>query len=204
MKSGFFRDQIIPVGGADAEGKPFILNYDEGVRINPDLERMSSLSPVFRERGVITAANSSQISDGAALLLVADRERAEADGFTPRASIRARTVLGGDPTMQLLEVIPATEEVLSRTGLSLADIDVIEINEAFASVVLAWARELKPDMGKVNPNGGAIAHGHPLGATGAALMTKLLYELERTDGQFGLQVMCIGHGMSTATVIERL
>jgi len=204
MKSGFFRDQIIPVGGADAEGKPFILNYDEGVRINPDLERMSSLSPVFRERGVITAANSSQISDGAALLLVADRERAEADGFTPRASIRARAVLGGDPTMQLLEVIPATEEALSRTGLSLADIDVIEINEAFASVVLAWARELKPDMGKVNPNGGAIAHGHPLGATGAALMTKLLYELERTDGQFGLQVMCIGHGMSTATVIERL
>jgi acetyl-CoA C-acetyltransferase len=165
---------------------------------------MSSLSPVFREGGVITAANSSQISDGAALLLLADRKGAEADGFRPRAKIRARAVLGGDPTIQLLEVIPATREVLSRAVLSLADMDVIEINEAFASVVLAWARELKPDMGKVNPNGGAIAHGHPLGATGAVLMTKLLYELERVDGQFGLQVMCIGHGMATATVIERL
>lgn len=204
MKSGFSRDQIMPVGGADAEGRPFILNYDEGVRINPDLERMSSLSPVFREGGVITAANSSQISDGAALLLLADRKRAEADGFRPRAKIRARAVLGGDPTMQLLEVIPATREVLSRAGLSLTDMDVIEINEAFASVVLAWAKELKPDMEKVNPNGGAIAHGHPLGATGAVLMTKLLYELERANGQFGLQVMCIGHGMATATVIERL
>ncbi len=204
MKSGFFRDQIMPVGGSDSEGKPFILNYDEGVRINPDLERMSSLAPVFREGGVITAANSSQISDGAALLLVADRERAEADGFRPRASIRARVVLGGDPTIPLLEVIPATMNVLSKAGLSLADMDVIEINEAFASVVLAWAHELKPDMGRVNPNGGAIAHGHPLGATGAVLMTKLLYELERVDGQFGLQVMCIGHGMATATVIERL
>jgi acetyl-CoA C-acetyltransferase len=204
MKSGSFRGQIIPVGGADAEGRPFILNYDEGVRINPDLERMSSLSPVFREGGVITAANSSQISDGAALLLLAERERAKSDGFAPRARIRARVVLGGDPTMQLLEVIPATIKVLSNAGLSLADMDVIEINEAFASVVLAWERELKPDIGKVNPNGGAIAHGHPLGATGAVLMTKLLNELERADGQFGLQVMCIGHGMATATVIERL
>jgi acetyl-CoA C-acetyltransferase len=146
MKSGFFRDQIIPVGGADAEGKPLILNYDEGVRINPDLERMSSLSPVFREGGVITAANSSQISDGAALLLLADRKGAEADGFRPRAKIRARAVLGGDPTIQLLEVIPATRKVLSNAGLSLADMDIIEINEAFASVVLAWAKELKSDM----------------------------------------------------------
>jgi acetyl-CoA C-acetyltransferase len=204
IRSGFFKDQIMPVAGVDAEGKPFILDYDEGVRLKPDLERMSSLAPAFRAGGVITAANSSQISDGAALLLIADRERAEADGLSPRAGIRARAVLGGDPTMQLLEVIPATAKVLSKAGLSLADMDVIEINEAFASVVLAWSRELKPDMEKVNPNGGAIAHGHPLGATGALLMTKLLYELERTDGQFGLQVMCIGHGMATATIIERL
>lgn len=204
IRSGFFKDQIMPVAGADAEGKPFILDYDEGVRLKPDLEKMSSLAPAFRAGGVITAANSSQISDGAALLLIADRERAEADGLSPRAGIRARAVLGGDPTMQLLEVIPATARVLSKAGLSLADMDVIEINEAFASVVLAWSRELKPDMGKVNPNGGAIAHGHPLGATGALLMTKLLNELERTDGQFGLQVMCIGHGMATATIIERL
>ena len=204
IMSGFFREQIIPVEGAGADGNPFVLVYDEGVRLKPDLERMSSLSPVFREGGVITAANSSQISDGAALLLIADKQRAEADGLSPRARIRARVVLGGDPTMQLLEVIPATLKVLSNAGLSLADMDVIEINEAFASVVLAWSRELKPDMGKVNPNGGAIAHGHPLGATGAVLMTKLLNEIERGDGQFGLQVMCIGHGMATATVIERL
>lgn len=204
IESGYFKGQIIPVEGTDAEGNPFVLDYDEGVRLKPDLEKMSSLAPVFREGGVITAANSSQISDGAALLLIADRERAQADGLRPRARIRARAALGGDPTMQLLEVIPATNKALSRAGLSLADMDVIEINEAFAAVVLAWSRELDPDMGKVNPNGGAIAHGHPLGATGALLMTKLLHELERIDGQFGLQVMCIGHGMATATIIERL
>ena len=203
-KSGFFKGQIMPVTGVDAEGSPLVLDYDEGVRLKPDLEKMSSLAPVFRSGGVVTAANSSQISDGAALLLIADRETAEADGLTPRARIRARAVLGGDPTLQLLEVIPATAKILKQAGLSLGELDVIEINEAFASVVLAWSRELKPDMSRVNPNGGAIAHGHPLGATGAVLMTKLLYELERMDGQFGLQVMCIGHGMATATIIERL
>lgn len=204
VKSGRFKEQIIPVSGIDKEGNTIVLDYDEGIRFNQDPEKMSSLPSIFRENGVITAANSSQISDGAALLLIAGRERAEADGLRPRAKIRARAVLGGDPTMQLLEVIPATTRVLSKAGLSLADIDITEINEAFASVVLAWSRELKPDMGKVNPNGGAIAHGHPLGATGAVLMTKLLYELERIDGQFGLQLMCIGHGMATATIIERL
>jgi acetyl-CoA C-acetyltransferase len=204
VKSGRFKEQIIPVSGIDKDGNTIVLDYDEGIRLNQDPEKMSSLPPIFREDGVITAANSSQISDGAALMLIADRETSVADGFKPRARILARAVLGGDPTMQLLEVIPATTVVLSKAGLSLADIDVTEINEAFASVVLAWSRELKPDMAKVNPNGGAIAHGHPLGATGAVLMTKLLYELERTDGRFGLQVMCIGHGMATATIIERL
>lgn len=204
VKSGRFKEQIIPVSGIDQEGNTIVLDYDEGIRLNQDPKKMSSLPPIFREDGVITAANSSQISDGAALLLIADRERAESDGFTPRANIRSRTVIGGDPTIQLLEVIPATTGVLSKAGLTLSDMDVIEINEAFASVVLAWSRELEPDMDKVNPNGGAIAHGHPLGATGAVLMTKLLYELERIDGQFGLQVMCIGHGMATATIIERL
>jgi len=203
-RSGYFKEQIIPVTGADAEGKAFLLDYDEGVRFKPDLEKMSSLPPIFRSGGVVTAANSSQISDGAALLLIADRETSLADGFKPRARIRTRVVLGGDPTLQLIEVIPATMKALLSAGLILSDIDVIEINEAFASVVLAWSRELKPDMGRVNPNGGAIAHGHPLGATGAVLMTKLLNELERIDGQFGLQVMCIGHGMATATIIERL
>ncbi len=203
-KSGFFKGQIMPVTGVDAEGSPLILDYDEGIRFKPDLEKMSSLPPIFRSGGVITAANSSQISDGAALLLIADSEAAVADGFKPRARFRTRVVLGGDPTLQLIEVIPATIKALRSAGLRLSDIDVIEINEAFASVVLAWSGELKPDMERVNPNGGAIAHGHPLGATGAVLMTKLLYELERVDGQFGLQVMCIGHGMATATIIERL
>lgn len=203
-KSGYFREQIIPVKGVDADGKPLLLDYDEGIRFKPDLDKMSSLSPVFKENGVITAANASQISDGAAALLIGDSETAQADGLTPRARFRARVVVGGDPTIQLLEVIPATKKVLEKAGLGLEDMDVVEINEAFASVVLAWAEELKPDMSKVNPNGGAIAHGHPLGATGALLMTKLLYELERSGGRFGLQVMCIGHGMATATIIERI
>ena len=204
INNGFFKKQIIPVEGADSEGKSFILLHDEGVRLKPDLEKMSSLPPIFREDGVITAANSSQISDGAALLLIADREKALGDGYKPRARFRARVAVGGDPTIQLMEVIPATKKILGLAGLELKDMDVIEINEAFASVVMAWAKVFGPDMDRVNPNGGAIAHGHPLGATGAVLMTKLLHELERADGQFGLQVMCIGHGMATATIIERL
>jgi acetyl-CoA acetyltransferase family protein len=203
-KSGLFKTQIIPVDGLDRDGNKFKLDYDEGIRFKPDLERMSGLSPIFREDGVITAANASQISDGAGALLIADREAAVSDGLKPRAKFRARVAVGGDPKMQLMEVIPATKEALKRAGLSLPDIDVIEINEAFACVVLAWAKEFKPDMDRVNPNGGAIAHGHPLGATGAVLITKLLYELERIDGRMGLQVMCIGHGMATATIIERI
>lgn len=203
VKSGRFKKQIIPISGIGKEGNAITLDYDEGIRFNQDPEKMSSLLPIFREDGVITAANSSQISDGAALLLIAEREKALADGYKPRARFRARVAVGGDPTMQLVEVIPATKKVLSKAGLSLGDMDVIEINEAFASVVLAWAGAFEPDTDRVNPNGGAIAHGHPLGATGALLMTKLLHELERVDGQFGLQVMCIGHGMATATIIER-
>ena len=167
-------------------------------------KRWASSRPMFRKDGVITAANSSQISDGAGVVLIAEREAAMAEGFRPRARFRSRVVVGGDPTIQLLEVIPATRTALWRAGLSLKDIDVVEINEAFASVVLAWAHVMDADMEKVNPNGGAVAHGHPLGATGACLMAKLLHELERQDAQFGLQVMCIGHGMATATVIERL
>jgi len=185
--------------------RPYLtLSWDEGIRFQPDLERMLQLPPAFRAEGVVTAGNSSQVCDGAAAVLIADRDTALADGLKPRARFRARVVVAGDPTLQLLEVIPATKKALKRAGLSLSDLDVIEINDAFASVVLAWARELEPDMEKVNPNGGAIAHGHPLGATGAVLLTKLLGELERRDAQFGLQVMCIGHGMATATVIERI
>src|SRR5262249_47024944 len=154
--------------------------------------------------GVVTAANSSQISDGAAAVLVADAERARAAGMKGRARFRARVAVGDDPTMQLTGVVPATRRALDRAGLRLADIGWVENNEQFARVVLAWARELKPDMAKVNPWGGAIAHGHPLGATGAGLMAKMLAGLEKTGGTLGLQVMCIGHGMATATIIERL
>ncbi|MEW6128511.1 MAG: thiolase family protein [Acidobacteriota bacterium] len=198
--------EIIPTPGLDSEGKNISLARDEGIRESINMEKMATLPTVFRPNGdgVVTAANSSQISDGAAVALIANREVAEADGFKPRARFRARVVVGSDPKFQLDGVIPATKLALEKAGLQLADIDRIEINEAFATVVLSWARELNPNMEKVNAWGGAIAHGHPLGATGAVLMSKLLAELEATNGQFGLQVMCAGHGMATATIIERI
>jgi acetyl-CoA acyltransferase len=197
--------EILPTKGLDAEDNEIELTTDEGIRPNIDPEKMASLKTVFRPEGegVVTAGNSSQLTDGASAVLVGDRERAEADGFTPRARFLARIAVGEDPVMQLTGVIPATRLALKKAGLGMDDLDWIEINEAFASVVLSWADELEPDMNKVNPWGGAIAHGHPLGATGAGLMAKMLAGLEATDGQFGLQVMCIGHGMSTATIIER-
>jgi acetyl-CoA acyltransferase len=196
---------VLPTPGTDAEGRPITLAKDEGVREIIDHEKMAALLPIFREpgKGIVTAANSSQISDGAAAILIANEAVAKADGFRPKARFRARVVVGSDPTMQLDGVIPATRLALKRAGLSIEGIDWIEINEAFATVVLSWAREIKPDMRKVNPWGGAIAHGHPLGATGAGLMTKMLAGLEATGGQFGLQTMCIGHGMATATILER-
>ncbi|HEX7975146.1 MAG TPA: acetyl-CoA C-acyltransferase, partial [Anaerolineales bacterium] len=150
------------------------------------------------------AGNSSQISDGAAAVLLASPTAVGRYNLTPRARILARVVVGSDPVLMLDGPIPATRQALKRAGLALDQIDVIEINEAFASVVLAWAKELGADLDRVNPNGGAVAHGHPLGATGAILMTKLINELERTGGRYGLQTMCIGHGMATATIIERL
>ena len=198
--------EMLPTEGLDAEGNPIELTSDEGIRGVVDAEKMASLKTVFRpgDDGVVTAGNSSQISDGAAAVLVGERERAEADGFAPRAKFRARVAVGDDPTMQLTGVIPATRLALKKAGLDMDDLDWIEINEAFATVVLSWADDLDPDMQKVNPWGGAIAHGHPIGATGAGLMAKMLAGLEATDGQLGLQVMCIGHGMATATVIERI
>jgi acetyl-CoA acetyltransferase family protein len=198
--------EILPTPGSNAEGASFNLTRDEGIREVIDPKKMASLPTVFRPagNGVVTAGNSSQISDGASAVLVANREIAQSDDFRPRARFRARVVVGDDPTMQLTAVIPATRKALERACLSIHDIDWTEINEAFATVVLAWARELGPDMSKVNPWGGAIAHGHPLGATGAGLMAKMLAGLEATGGQFGLQVMCIGHGMATATIIERI
>ena len=196
--------EILPTPGLDGESNEVELTTDEGIRPNIDAEKMAQLKTVFRPEGVVTAGNSSQLTDGASAVLVGDREVAEADGFVPRARFVARVAVGEDPIMQLTGVIPATRLVLKKAGLSIADLDWIEINEAFASVVLSWADELEPDMDRVNPWGGAIAHGHPLGATGAGLMAKMLAGLEATDGQFGLQVMCIGHGMSTATILERI
>ncbi len=198
--------EILPTPSLDAEEKSILVEQDEGIRTAIDRAKMASLPAVFRPQGngVVTAANSSQISDGAAAVLVANAERARADGLRPHARFRARVVVGDDPTLQLSAVIPATHLALKRAGLQLADIDWIEINEAFATVVLAWVREFKPDMARVNPWGGAIAHGHPLGATGAGLMAKVLAGLEATGGRFGLQVMCIGHGMATATILERM
>ncbi len=198
--------ELLPTAGANAEGAAITLTRDEGIREVIDRAKMAALPTVFRPtgKGVVTAGNASQLSDGAAALLLASRETAVADGFRPRARFRARVVVGDDPTLQLMGVVPATWKALERARLTLRDLDWIEINEAFATVVLAWARECKPDMAKVNPWGGAIAHGHPLGATGAGLMAKMLAGLEAIGGQFGLQVMCIGHGMATATILERI
>lgn len=205
QRSGLNRE-LIPIAGVSAEGKPLALERDEGVRAQLDEAKMALLKPAFRPegKGVVTAANSSQISDGASALLVANADVARADGFKAKARFRARVAVASDPTLQLTGVIPATRRALEKAGLKIGDIDWFEVNEAFATVVLSWARELKPDMAKVNPWGGAIAHGHPLGATGGGLMAKMLAGLEATGGTLGLQVMCIGHGQATATIIERV
>ncbi|MEO6352006.1 MAG: thiolase family protein [Burkholderiaceae bacterium] len=198
--------EIVPLPGVDKEGSALTLDYDEGVRAIIDEQKMSSMLPIFRspESGVVTAANASQMADGAGAVVVGRRSAAELHGIRPKARFRARVVTGSDPVMQLTGVIPATRMALERARLTIADLDWIELNEAFATVALCWAREFKPDMDKLNPWGGAIAHGHPLGGSGAALMAKMLCGLEQRGGQFGLQVMCIGHGMATATIIERL
>jgi acetyl-CoA acyltransferase len=201
IQQGHFETQILPIQRPDGR----TVNVDEGVRMPPDRERMRLLKPVFKEDGVVTAGNSSQISDGAAALLLASAEAVGRYNLAPMARVVARCVVGSDPVLMLDGPIPATRLALKRSGLSLDEIDRFEINEAFATVVLAWAKELGvEDLERVNPNGGAIAHGHPLGATGAVLMTKLVYELERSGSQYGLQTMCIGHGQATATLLERL
>lgn len=200
IQCGFFESQILPVSLPDNR----LVALDEGVRMPPDRDKMSSLKTVFKENGVITAGNASQISDGCAALVLASDKAVRRYNLTPRARVVARLVIGSDPVLMLDGPISATRQIVEKAGLSLDDIDVIEINEAFASVVLAWAAEMNPDMQRVNPNGGAIALGHPLGATGAILMTKLVHELDRSGGCYGLQTMCIGHGMATATIIERV
>ncbi len=200
IQNGIFEKGIFPVLLPD--GRVFV--QDEGVRMPPDRQKMAALKPVFKPDGVITAGNSSQVSDGAAALVLASPKAVGRYNLLPVARIAARAVVGSDPVLMLDGPIPATRQVLGKAGLALDEIGVVEINEAFASAVLAWARELGADLSCVNPNGGAIAHGHPLGATGAILMTKLVYELHRRGAQWGLQTMCIGHGMATATVIEAI
>ncbi len=201
MDAGHFDEQILPLTLPDGQ----IFSTDEGVRCPPDREKMHSLKPIFKDNGTVTAGNASQISDGAGAILLASAQAVGRYNLMPIARVLTRAVVGSDPTIALDGPIAATQKALKITGgLTLADMDVIEINEAFASVVLAWAKELDVDMEKVNPNGGAIAHGHPLGATGAILMTKLVHEMQRREARFGLQTMCIGHGMATATILERV
>ncbi len=210
---GRFKNEIVSLESRYADGvdpksgrtlPTGVLDFDEGVRRDTSLEKLAALPPAFSEAGTVTAGTSSQISDGAAAVLVMSEEKAAELGLRPRARFVAFAVAANDPEIMLTAPIPATAKILERTGLGIDAFDVIEINEAFASVVLAWERELHPDMHRVNPNGGAIAIGHPTGCSGARLMATLLNELERTEGRFGLQTMCEGGGQANATVIERL
>lgn len=201
---GRFASQITPVPVKNEDGTTGLFERDEGIRNDTSIEKLASLKPAFLPDGVITAGNSSQISDGAAAVLVMERSVAERLGFRPRARFVSFALAGDNPIYMLTAPIPATRKVLDRAGLALDQMDLIEINEAFASVVLAWQRETKADMSKVNVNGGAIAVGHPLGASGARITTVLLNELERRGGRYGLQTMCEGGGMANALIIERL
>ncbi|HYM50574.1 MAG TPA: thiolase family protein [Candidatus Limnocylindrales bacterium] len=203
IQEGRFRREIMPVV-VKQNGSSYTVDTDEGVRMPPSREKMAQLKPSFQDDGVVTAGNSSQISDGAAAVLVMSAEKARELKLKPRARIVAQAIVGSDPTIMLTGPIPATAKVLHKAGLQLKDIDLFEVNEAFAPVVLAWQHETGADMEKVNYNGGAIALGHPLGASGARLITTLLHELERQDARYGLSTMCIGYGMGIATIIERL
>jgi acetyl-CoA acetyltransferase family protein len=201
---GRYEREIVPVTVQTEDGE-VVVATDEGIRPDTSVERLAQLKPSFKpDGGVITAGNSSQITDGAAAVLVMSEEKATELGLTPRARFHTFALAGADPVLMLTAPIPATSKVLERSKLRLDDIDLVEINEAFAPVVLAWAQEHNPDMERVNPNGGAIALGHPLGCSGARLTATLLNELERTRGRYGLQTMCEGGGMANAMIIERL
>ncbi len=196
-------------GRFEREIVPFAVNgdtyaTDQGIRPDTSLEKLSQLKPAFKEDGKITAGNSSQVSDGAAAVLLMTREKAEALGLRPRARIYDQTTVGVDPVIMLTGPIPATKKLFKRNAMQMDDIDLVEVNEAFASVVAAWRRELDPDMDRVNVNGGAIALGHPLGSSGARLITTLLHELERSDKELGLVTMCCGGGLGTGTLIQRI
>lgn len=198
-EEGRFDREMIPV---TVNGE--VLTTDQGIRPGTTVETLAGLKPAFKEDGNVTAGNASQVSDGAAAMLLMTREKADELGLKPRARILDQTAVGVDPVIMLTGPIPATHKLLERNSMTMDDIDLVEINEAFASVVLAWEKELKPDMDKVNVNGGAIALGHPLGSTGARLMTTLLHELERTDQEIGLLTMCCGGGIGTGTLIQRI
>jgi acetyl-CoA acetyltransferase family protein len=198
-EEGRFEREIVPVA---VNGST--VATDQGIRADTSLEGLAALKPAFREDGLVTAGNSSQVSDGASAVLLMSRAKADELGLRPRARIVDQTTVGVDPVLMLTGPIPATRKILERNGLQIGDLDLIEVNEAFATVIAAWERELEPDVEKVNVNGGAIALGHPLGSTGGRLITTLLHELERRDGQLGLVTMCCGGGLGTATLIERL
>jgi len=199
VEEGRFEREIVPVG---VNGHTVAV--DQGIRPDTSLEKLAALKPAFKPDGKVTAGNSSQISDGAAAVLLMSRERADALGLRPRARIVDQTTVGVDPVIMLTGPIPATRKLLERNGMTVGDVDRFEVNEAFASVVAAWRRELDPDMDRVNVNGGAMAIGHPLGSTGARLLTTLLHELERSDTEVGLVTMCCGGGLGTGTLIQRV
>ena len=201
---GRFTSQIVPVPVKNEDGTTSEFKTDEGIRADTSLEKLASLKPAFKPDGLITAGNSSQISDGAAAVLIMERETAERLGLKPRARFVSFSVAGDNPIFMLTAVIPATRKALEKANLTINQIDLVEINEAFASVVLAWQHEIGADLSKVNVNGGAVAIGHPLGASGARLTTFLLNELERTGGRYGLQTICEGGGMANGMIIERL
>ncbi|MDY7099826.1 MAG: thiolase family protein [Actinomycetota bacterium] len=200
---GRFEREIVPVP-VDLGNGVEMMTTDEGIREGSTAEKLAQLKPAFKEDGKITAGNSSQISDGASAVLVMSAEKAKALGLKPRARFTSFAVVGTDPVTMLKGPIPATKKIFERSGMSMDDIDLFEVNEAFASVVLAWQKETGADLDKVNVNGGAIALGHPLGCSGTKLMTTLLNELERTGGRYGLQTMCEGGGLANATIIERI
>lgn len=204
QEAGYFDREIYEVTVKGPDGTSFSFSKDEGPRKETSLEVLASLKPAFKEDGIIHAGNASQISDGAAALLLMTREKAEELGLKPRFKVHTRVVVGSDPTLMLTGPIPATKKALRKAGMSVSEIDIFEVNEAFAPVALAWLKDMGADPAKLNPNGGAIALGHPLGASGARIMVSMMHELERSGGRFGLQTMCEGHGMANATIIERL
>jgi acetyl-CoA acetyltransferase family protein len=201
--AGYFDREIVAVETTTPDGQPIVVTRDEGPREGSTVEKLAKLKPAFKGDGVITAASSSQISDGAAAIVLASADRARALGARPRARIVATAIAGVDPTIMLTGPIPATHKALAKAGLSIGDIDLFEVNEAFAPVVLAWAAETGGDLDRTNVNGGACALGHPLGCSGVRLITTLLHELERRDLRYGLATLCIGFGQGVATIIDR-